>query len=166
MRHSILPALPSTVNHIDRCPHPLWQRSVGRHAPWLLARTDCEVNCFTDAHSVGSARACGRLGVHGVRSKHDTETCRWRRYVRLVCTGTGPAYFNAATVAQSREMRRVRNIIYTHDFAETLWQELLMCHSKAIRHLNRDQLQRRTPPCPNLAPRYFRQAMPSVSGQS
>jgi hypothetical protein len=40
-------------------------------------------------------------------------------------------YLNATTVAKSKGLRRVRNQIYTQEFAEILWQELLLRHAKA-----------------------------------
>ena len=44
------------------------------------------------------------------------------RCLRLVFTSTGPEYWNLATV-QKLPLRRVRNIYYTRDFAQLLFQQ-------------------------------------------
>ena len=51
------------------------------------------------------------------------------RHIRLVLTGQGPQYWNAETVFKS-SLRRVRNMYYTHEFAQMLFQDILTCDAK------------------------------------
>ena len=51
------------------------------------------------------------------------------REIRLVLTGRGPEYW-AQSSLQSCNVRRVRNLYYTHEFADLVYQELLLCHAK------------------------------------
>ena len=52
------------------------------------------------------------------------------RHIRLVLTSRGPQYWSLATV-QTSHLRRVRNLYYTHDFAQMLFKEFLVCDAKA-----------------------------------
>ncbi|CAE7768244.1 unnamed protein product [Symbiodinium sp. CCMP2592] len=51
------------------------------------------------------------------------------RHIRLVLTGHGPQYWNAETVFNP-SLRRVRNMYYTHEFAQMLFQDILTCDAK------------------------------------
>ena len=51
------------------------------------------------------------------------------REIRLVLTGRGPEYW-AQSSLQSSSVRRVRNLYYTREFADLVYQELLLCHAK------------------------------------
>ena len=52
------------------------------------------------------------------------------RYVRLVFTGTGPAYWNADALAHT-DTRRVGYADYTQEFAQQVYLESLVCGAKA-----------------------------------
>ena len=52
------------------------------------------------------------------------------RYIRLVLTERGPEYWRADVVAVE-PVRRVRNLYYTKDFGQLVYQEMLMRQAKA-----------------------------------
>ena len=52
------------------------------------------------------------------------------RYILLVLTGSGPQYWNLATVQQAT-LRRARNLYYNMDFAQLLFQQTLVQNAKA-----------------------------------
>ena len=51
------------------------------------------------------------------------------REIRLVLTGQGPEYWSLSTLKESH-VRRVRNLYYTREFADIVYQELLLCYAK------------------------------------
>ncbi|CAK9013890.1 Poly [ADP-ribose] polymerase tankyrase-2 (ADP-ribosyltransferase diphtheria toxin-like 6) (ARTD6) (Poly [ADP-ribose] polymerase 5B) (Protein poly-ADP-ribosyltransferase tankyrase-2) (TNKS-2) (TRF1-interacting ankyrin-related ADP-ribose polymerase 2) (Tankyrase II) (Tankyrase-2) (TANK2) (Tankyrase-like protein) (Tankyrase-related protein) [Durusdinium trenchii] len=52
------------------------------------------------------------------------------KQIRLVLDSTGPSFVNCKRLGQDLHVRRVGNIFYTHNFAEQLFQELLLHHAK------------------------------------
>ena len=53
------------------------------------------------------------------------------RDIRLVFTAAGPVYRHVNTVAADPTLRRVRNLHYSQDFAQVLFQESMLCNAKA-----------------------------------
>ena len=54
------------------------------------------------------------------------------RFIRLVLTGQGPLYKNLDALQgdDAVPVRRARNLYYTRDFAELVYQEILLCNAK------------------------------------
>ena len=52
------------------------------------------------------------------------------RHIRLVFTDRGPEYWNLECLQRS-SLRRVRNLYYTQEFAQMVFQEFLMHEAKA-----------------------------------
>ena len=52
------------------------------------------------------------------------------RSIRLVLTGKGPEFWNAAAVDSSSSLRRVRNLYYTVDFSDLVYMEMLLNNAK------------------------------------
>ena len=52
------------------------------------------------------------------------------RSIRLVLTGKGPEFWNAAAVDASLSLRRVRNLYYTVEFSDLLYREMLLNNAK------------------------------------
>ena len=54
------------------------------------------------------------------------------RFIRLVLTGQGPLYKNVDALQgdDAVPVRRARNLYYTRDFAELVYQEILLCNAK------------------------------------
>ena len=52
------------------------------------------------------------------------------RHIRLVFAGAGPQFWNKAVVDESDNLRRVRNVYYTVEFADVVYRELLLCNAK------------------------------------
>ena len=52
------------------------------------------------------------------------------RYIRLVLTERGPEYWRADVVG-AESVRRVRNLYYTKEFAQMVYQEMLTRQAKA-----------------------------------
>ncbi len=67
-----------------------------------------------------------------VRPPLDVSRNNIDRDIRLALTETGPVFVHKDTAATSEEYRRVRNIHYTHGFAETLFRECLLYNCKAL----------------------------------
>ena len=53
------------------------------------------------------------------------------RDIRLVFTAVGPEYRHVETVTADATLRRVRNLYYTRDFAQVLYQECMLYNAKA-----------------------------------
>ena len=68
-----------------------------------------------------------QLGVCLSAKKH-----RIDRDIRLVLTGRGPEFWHMEQI-QSASVRRVRNVYYTHEFANLLFQQTLISNGKAGR---------------------------------
>lgn len=67
--------------------------------------------------------------------------------IRLVLTGAGPVYYNLQIVDESRDLRRVGNIYYNHEFAEMLKTEALVHHCKVRSLLTRLTMSARSKGC-------------------
>ena len=52
------------------------------------------------------------------------------RSLRLLLRANGPVFVNERTVKQGGEARRLGKLWYTHDFAEKIFQEMLLNHAK------------------------------------
>ena len=52
------------------------------------------------------------------------------RSLRLLLRADGPVFVNERTVKQGGEARRLGKLWYTHDFAEKIFQEMLLNHAK------------------------------------
>ena len=52
------------------------------------------------------------------------------RHIRLVFAGAGPQFWNKAVVDESDNLRRVRNVYYTVEFADVVYRELLLRNAK------------------------------------
>ena len=52
------------------------------------------------------------------------------KHIRLIFDYSGPRYVNAAAIGTSLDVRRVRNVYYTREFADLLLQEMIMSHAQ------------------------------------
>ena len=55
------------------------------------------------------------------------------KQIRLVFDRSGPMYVNVSAIGESMYVRRVRNVYYTHAFADLLLQEMIMSHAQDTR---------------------------------
>ena len=53
------------------------------------------------------------------------------KHIRLVLDAAGPRYVNRLTLRSDLEVRRVRNIYYTHSYADLLLREAVLNHAQA-----------------------------------
>ncbi|CAE7836607.1 unnamed protein product [Symbiodinium sp. CCMP2592] len=53
------------------------------------------------------------------------------KHIRLVLDAAGPRYVNLLTLRNDMELRRVRNIYYTHSYADLLLREAVLNHAQA-----------------------------------
>ena len=54
------------------------------------------------------------------------------REIRLVYDESGPMYVNLACIGSTVHARRVRNMYYTHSFADVLVREMVLSHAQAF----------------------------------
>ena len=55
------------------------------------------------------------------------------KQIRLVFDRSSPMYVNVSAIGESMYVRRVRNVYYTHAFADLLLQEMIMSHAQDTR---------------------------------
>ena len=53
------------------------------------------------------------------------------KQIRLVLDAIGPFYANPGCIGQMLHVRRVRNVHYTHSFADLILREIVMGHAQA-----------------------------------
>ena len=55
------------------------------------------------------------------------------KQIRLIFDATGPKYVNISNIGNTLQVRRVRNLYYTHSFADLLLREMVLNHAQASR---------------------------------
>ena len=55
------------------------------------------------------------------------------KQIRLIFDATGPKYVNVSSIGSTMQVRRVRNLYYTHSFADLLLREMVLNHAQASR---------------------------------
>ena len=55
------------------------------------------------------------------------------KQIRLVFDAAGPKYVNVSNIGSTMQVRRVRNLYYTHSFADLLLREMVLNHAQASR---------------------------------
>ena len=55
------------------------------------------------------------------------------KQIRLIFDATGPKYVNVSNIGSTMQVRRVRNLYYTHSFADLLLREMVLNHAQASR---------------------------------
>ena len=53
------------------------------------------------------------------------------KQIRLVFSATGPLYVMLECIGETLHVRRVRNLYYTHSFADLIMREMVMGHAQA-----------------------------------
>ena len=70
-------------------------------------------------------------GHHAVKlekTRINPMTCSWRKYDAV----PGPRFIRQDLLGRGICVRRVGNLFYTHDFAEVLFQEMILHNAKAV----------------------------------
>ena len=83
-------------------------------------------NCFsgdTDKNFISRSAAIMRSTIKPALSGNNNSI---DREIRLVLTRDGPEYRNVDTIIKTRDCRRLRNLYYTHGFAELVRTETLL----------------------------------------